>query len=265
MKTKKIRAIIVITVLGIALLSGCTLKTTENKVAPERDTLYQISTINSLMLGNYDGVQSVSKLKGKGDTGIGTFDALDGEMIMIDGEVYKVKASGEVEKVDNATTTPFAGVTFFEQDITKSLAHIDSFDALKLELDKLIDNRDLFYAFRIDATFEYVKTRSVPKQEKPYPVLSEVTKNQPTFEYSNIKGTLVGLWCPEYVGGINVPGYHLHFISEDRTKGGHLLEASFEEGMVMLDITDGFQMELSNIKSEGSITNLDEEISKVEK
>lgn len=267
MKTKRIQ-IIVSVMLCISILSGCSVKTTEKELSQERDTLYQVSTINSLLLGNYDGTQSISELKEKGDIGIGTFDALDGELVMLDGEVYKVKASGEVEKVEDTTTTPFAGVTFFEQDTAESLVDIESYDALKTELDKLIDNKDLFYVFRIDATFNYVKTRSVPKQDKPYPMLSEVTPNQPTFEYSNVKGTLVGVWCPDYVGGINVSGYHLHFISEDRTKGGHLLEVSFDEGKAEADITDGFQMELSNtnnINAAGCIGNLDEEISKVEK
>ena len=87
-----------------------------------------------------------------------------------------------------------------------------------------------FYAVMIQGEFSYVKTRSVPAQEKPYPPLAEVTKNQPTFEFTDVTGTMVGFRCPPYVTGINVPGYHLHFLTDDRTAGGHLLEFTVAPG-----------------------------------
>lgn len=246
----------------LSLFSGCTSKTTGNNL--ERDTLYQVSTLNSLLVGNYDGLQTVSELKANGDIGIGTFDALDGELVMIDRKVYKVKDTGKVEEMEDSVKIPFAAVTFFDEDSSKELVDINDFDSLKKELDSLIENKDLFYAIKVDATFNYVKTRSVPKQEKPYPVLSEVTKNQPTFEYTEVKGSLVGFWCPEYVGGINVPGYHLHFISDDRTKGGHLLEVDFDKANVYMDITEGFTMQLSQESVFGNIADMEEEIRNVE-
>ncbi len=247
------------------LSSGCSKNMIEDKVAEQRDTLYQISTIDSLLAGNYDGFQSIGVLKGNGDIGIGTFDELDGELVMIDKKVYKIKDTGKVEEVGDTIKTPFAAVTFFDKDISKELMNINNYDSLKQELDKLIEYKDSFYAFRLDGTFKYVKTRSVPKQKKPYPVLSEVTKNQPTFEYNDIKGSLVGFWCPEYVGSINVPGYHLHFISDDRAKGGHLLDMSFIEAGVYADITNAFKMELSQSNVSGQISKVKEEIKKVEK
>lgn len=261
---KYIRNILSILMICSLLFSGCSKNTTESDLKEQRDTLYQLSTIQSLLLGNYDGFKSVGDIKEHGDIGIGTFDTLDGELIMIDNKVYKVKATGEVEAVEDTEKLPFAAVTFFDKDISKTLVNISDYDALKKELDKLIVNKDSFYAFKIDATFQYVKTRSVPKQHKPYPVLSEVTKNQSTFEYNNIKGSLVGFWCPEYVGGINVPGYHLHFISDDRTKGGHLLDIKFDEASVYADITNGFNMELPKVNTSGEITDVNKEIKKVE-
>ena len=246
------------------LFTGCSNNTGEAATEEQRDTLYQLSTIESLVTGNYDGFQNIGVLKENGDIGIGTFDALDGEMVMIDEKVYKVKDSGKVEEVQD-DTTPFAVVTCFDKDISKELINIGDYDALKEELDHLIEYKDSFYAFRIDGTFHYVKVRSVPEQEKPYPVLSEVTKNQPTFEYNNIKGSLVGFWCPDYVGQINVPGYHLHFISDDRTKGGHLLDVSFDKADGYADITDHFSMMLSRSNQSGEITDIDQEIEKVEK
>ena len=233
--------------------------------AEDRDTLYQISTINSLMAGNYDGIRSIQDVAKKGDTGIGTFDTLDGEMVMIDGAVSKVKASGAVEKPDSKVTIPFSAVTFLDADSSEQLGSIKDLDELKAALDKLIIKKDRFYAFRIDGTFTSIQTRSVPAQQKPYPILSEVTKNQAVFNFENVKGSLVGFWCPETVGSINVPGYHLHFISDDRTMGGHLLNISFETAKAASDETRFFEMELGDAAAAGTINNAGEEMDKVEK
>ena len=87
-----------------------------------------------------------------------------------------------------------------------------------------------------------MKTRSVPKQEEPYPTLSEVTANQPVFEFQDAKGTLVGLWCPEYVQGLNAAGFHLHFLTEDKQAGGHVLGCVLKEGTAAVDVTTEFAM-----------------------
>jgi acetolactate decarboxylase len=252
------------TVIGICLLSLVSCSSEKAKVPDDTDTLYQVSTISSLLLGNYDGFKTVAELKENGDTGLGTFDALDGEMIMLKGEVYKINSQGEVIKQDDTVTVPFAAVTTFEEDNSEELTNIESLEALQNELDKLITNTDMFYVFCINTSFDYVKTRSVPKQEKPYPILSEVTKTQSVFEYNDVSGTLVIIWCPEYVGGINVSGYHMHFISDDYTKGGHLLDVSFKKGTAVTDITDSFHMVLSQTGAQGSISDIEDEINKVE-
>lgn len=246
----------------ILLSAGCSEKIDTSE---KRDTLYQVSIINSLLLGNYDGFVTIGELKKHGDIGIGTFDMLDGEMIVLDGEVYRIDSEGKVIEMKDEVTTPFAAVTMFDNDASHRLKGIDSIDTLQKQLDKFITYTDLFYVFRIDAEFDYIKTRSVPKQEKPYPILSEVTKNQSIFEYQDIKGTVVVAWCPEYIGGVNVSGYHMHFISEDRTKGGHLLELRFQNGDVIADETKSFEMHLSNEVRKGSLTDIEDEINKVER
>jgi len=260
MKTKI--KLTVLSVLCLCLLSGCT--NTSGKEVSTRDTLYQVSTISSLLAGNYDGFENFGELKKHGDVGIGTFNALDGELVMIDNTVYKVKSTGAVEEVSDTDTTPFAAVTYFDDD-AQDLTATASLAALEQQVDKLIENKDLFYVFKVDGTFNTIKTRSVPIQEKPYPVLSEAVKEQSVFDYTNITGTLVALWCPEYIGGVNVPGYHFHFISDDRTKGGHLLDVSFDQAQVSVDATDGFVMTLSPTAPEGSVNDLGSEINAVEK
>ncbi|HEX7555465.1 MAG TPA: acetolactate decarboxylase [Leptolinea sp.] len=231
-----------------------------------RDTLYQVSTIGSLMSGNYDGIKTVEQISKKGDTGIGTIDRLDGEMLMIDGTVYQVKDSGIVVKPGNDVTVPFAAVTYFDDDLSQNINQVQNLDDLKAILDKMIVKKDRFYAFRIDGLFTTVQVRSVPKQSKPYPVLSEVTKKQAVFNYENIKGSLIGFWCPDYVGSVNVPGYHLHFISDDRNKGGHLLNVNVAQATAMLDETRFFEMELGeNTQQNADFTDTQKEIDKVEK
>jgi len=100
----------------------------------------------------------------------------------------------------------------------------------------------MFYAIKVEGTFAYIKTRSVQKQTEPYPPLVEVTSAQTVFEFNDVEGTLVGFWCPEYSDGINLPGYHLHFISDDFTMGGHLLECSMKAGTILIDTTTEYHM-----------------------
>ncbi|NLE89628.1 MAG: acetolactate decarboxylase [Dehalococcoidales bacterium] len=228
-------------------LAGCA-ATPDTQTAPgngAKDTLYQVSTLGALMQGVYDGEMEVGKLVQEGDLGIGTFEALDGEMVVLDGRVYQVRGDGKVVEVDDAVKTPFAVVTWFESDQQiQSLTGIESYDQLKAELDKLRSSPNLFYAYKVEGTFEYVKTRSVPPQSKPYPPLVEVTDLQPTFELHNVKGTLVGFWFPSYAEGVNMPGFHFHFLTEDYTAGGHLLECILVEGSASVDNTTEFYMRL---------------------
>lgn len=213
--------------------------------ADERDTLLQISIINALLEGRYDGIVSCGDLKKKGDFGIGTFDRLDGEMVFLDGAIYKVEADGSVSEQADSEKTPFASVTWFDEDVVFEAENIGSYEALRDAIDiRIGGDPNMFYAVRVDAEFEYVKTRSVPKQSKPYPKLAEVTKNQPEFEFENVKGSLAGFWCPAHAAALNVPGYHLHFLSQDRRAGGHLLECRTRRARVAIDVTPLFLLRL---------------------
>jgi len=220
---------------------------------PSRDILYQASTINALLAGYYDGILSCGELTRQGDIGLGTFDGLDGEMIVLDRIVYQVTSDGAVQTVSSALMVPFANVTFFDPDETFAMHNINSLDQLQKELDRHLINRNVFYAIRIDGTFPAVKVRSVAKQSKPYPKLADAVKNQSVFELSNVKGTLVGFWCPEFIQALNVPGFHLHFLADDRRRGGHVLDCRLAEGKVSLDPTAAFTIQLPEKDSDSSI------------
>jgi acetolactate decarboxylase len=208
-------------------------------------TLFQTSTIDALLSGNYDGEVSFAELEAYGDFGLGTFDALDGEMIGLDGAFYQVKADGRAYEVDERAKTPFAVVTFFEPREIRQLADLMNYAALRAHLDEIVaGDVTTCHAVRVDGHFRYVKTRSVPRQHKPYPPLVEAVKHQPTFEFHDVRGCLVGFRFPDYVGGLNVSGYHFHFITEDRSAGGHLLECEISRGELRVDHESDLNLEL---------------------
>ena len=225
-------------IILVILTCGCSFAQEHEEV------LYQTSTINALLDEIYDGNVTFGELKEHGDLGLGTFNSLDGEMIGLDGVFYQIKADGIAYPVDDLMKTPFAVVTFFESDKTEELDKSVNYDQLKLYLDNMLPTENIFYAFKIEGTFGYIKTRSVPGQNRPYPPLVEIVKDQPIFEFHDIKGTLVGSWYPDYMKGINVHGYHFHFITEDRKAGGHLLECQTENVMIGIDYTSNSYLSL---------------------
>ena len=60
----------------------------------------------------------------------------------------------------------------------------------------------------------------------------------------NVEGTVIGFRCPTYVAGVNVPGYHLHFLSQDRARGGHVLGFELVTGRAQMDVLDRFVLQL---------------------
>lgn len=249
--------LIIFSILLPILLSGCTespdkfsgkLNSSENSTFGSsevgNDILYQISTIDALLQGVYDGVLSFRELKTHGDFGIGTFDELDGEMLALDGNYYQVKTDGIAYPVSENMTTPFATVTNFEADESFRLEKPMNLTELEQYLDRDLPSENFFYAIEVNGNFSYLKARSVPKQVKPYPKLADAITKQAVFEFENVSGTLVGFRTPDYAKGINVPGYHLHFITANRSAGGHVLELELKNGTAAIDTTTAFFMEL---------------------
>ena len=259
-KNKTIIALLSVIFLALLLSGQC--------LAQDNDTLFQVSTIDALMQGVFDGFYSFDDLMAQGDFGIGTFDALEGEMIALDGKYYQVKADGEAYPVPGHMMSPFAAVTRFEVDQTAALENASNFTEVARQIDRHLPSPNAFYALRIDGTFPYVQTRSVPAQEKPYPRLAEAVEDQLVFNFTNITGSVVGIWAPDFVKGVNVPGYHLHFITEDRKAGGHILEIQVSNATAQVDVTAGFAMQLPtsgdfyNVHLGGDLQNELEEIEK---
>ena len=213
----------------------------------DRETIYQVSLLQGLTLGDYNGSVSVADLKANGDTGIGTFDGLNGELIMSDGVVYRGLSDGSVEVVADDETIPFANVTFFDADEQEDVSGIATIADIKALLDERVEKlgKNSFYMVKIEGTFNKVHARSELKQEKPYKPLAEVLEtDQREFEWENIEGTVVALYCPEYMKDLNATGWHLHFISSDKTKGGHVLDVDINSAKLSIDPTQGYNMQL---------------------
>lgn len=207
--------------IALMLIGGCS--------STRNPTVSQVSTIDALLVGAYDGVMSVEELKRHGNLGIGTVHQLDGELIVLDGEAYHVRADGVVYAVPDDATVPFASVVNFQKSVQIPLQDVPDFNAFTEQMKREFPNPNTIMAFRIYGKFRMVKTRSVPKQEKPYRALAEVTRTQPEFFLKDVRGYLVGFRLPEYIKGINVPGWHLHFMDENKKAGGHVLAFDIEK------------------------------------
>ena len=194
---------------------------------------YQNSTIDALLDGNYEGELTFGQLRKHGDFGIGTFNAVDGEMVALDGKFYQVRSSGKVTPVADDALTPFSAVTFFKPQGSYPLVMNATYPQLQAVLDGVRLSQGRPCAIRVDGHFASIKVRSVPKQSPPYPPLADVVKGQSEFTLKDVDGTLVGFWFPESMRHVNVPGYHFHFITADRRAGGHVLAMDLASGTVL--------------------------------
>jgi len=185
-------------------------------------SLYVSAPINALLEGIYREDTTIEDILRRGDFGLGTFNDLDGEMLVLDGVVYQISSDGRAYRVDKEVKTPFASVSFFSPDTSETIQHPLSYKALQGLLGRMLPSANMIYAIRIEGHFSYVRTRSVPRQDC-YRPLVEVAREQPEFEFEDTDGVLVGFWTPDFLGTLSVPGYHLHFLNAGLTSGGHLL------------------------------------------
>jgi acetolactate decarboxylase len=188
-------------------------------------TLYQVSTATALVEGIYQGAVRVRTLREHGDLGLGTFENLDGEMVIVDGRFFQARSDGSVKEVEDDVLCPFAVITRFAPDPMIVLQQCPYLSHLVAQFDQLRHSDNFFFALRVEGHFAYVRTRAMCRTEEGVPLV-QAAAVQPEFEFHDISGTLVGFWTPEYAKTFNVPGYHLHFLSADHQSGGHLLECA---------------------------------------
>jgi acetolactate decarboxylase len=206
-------------------------------------TLFQVSTSGALVAGVSDGEVTVKSILEHGDFGIGTFADLDGEMVVLDGRVYRVQGSGRVSESALDASAPFAVVTRFSPQTTVELGAVANFMDLAQHCDKFRDSSNIFYAMRLDGRFRRVRTRAVNPQARGTRLV-DAAKAQSEFQFADAEGTLVGLWSPGFSSAFSVPGYHFHFISADRKQGGHLLDLDASDLRLNVEALTDFHLAL---------------------
>lgn len=217
--------------------------------AEKMNTLFQVSTIGALTQAVYDGDFTYGQLFAKGNQGLGTFTAIDGEMVALDNVYYQIQANGHLRKVQPTQIVPFAEVINFQATQRYSLKNVPNYDRLMATLTDNFSNKNLPVAIRIDGQFKHLQLRSLRKQHKPYPPLAQAAKDQAIFDLNNVHGTIVGFWFPQYWAGIAVPGFHLHFVNDERTIGGHVLDVNITTGQASIALVNNFVINLPKTAS----------------
>lgn len=234
--------------------------------------MYQVSTLQALARGDFYGNATIGELLAHGDTGLGTFQAVDGEMIVLEGECFRAKADGTVQKAGAEDSTPFASVTFLDKQQRFELSGATTMQEFLAFMDAKVKSAGVnsIYVCRVDGSFSEVYARSeMEQQAEPYKTFAQVlATDQREFEFTDVSGSLVAVYFPEYMDGLNVPGWHVHFISDDRTMGGHVFDFTMLNGSVAFGATEGFTFTIPTTNYFQSLKLTDvsqEEIESVEK
>ena len=178
----------------------------------DNNKMYQVSTLQALALGYSRAVITVEDLLKEGDTGLGTFEDVNGEMILMDGQCYRADQSGNITVVPTETGVPFAAASRLYGEQQFPVKNMPDFNSLKTELTLKIEERfglNSMHIVKIDGEFGKVDARSEAPYRSHHVTLKEVlSMNQEAFIFENIRGSLVGVYFPDYMDGINMPGRH---------------------------------------------------------
>jgi len=200
------------------------------------DQFYHYSIWYAFVNKVYDGLLTAGELKLQG--------------VMLNGKLFQVTQDGKVSQPDNEAGIVYANATFFDVDKSFSIQETVDYEALRARINAQLATKNMFYSFRIHGTFATMKCGGLHKQELPYTEgLDVLIPNRPVFERENFKGTMVGFYCPEFIGDINVAGYHLHFISDDETFGGHVMAFSGNDLTVEMDEMSEYKFVLPDTKA----------------
>jgi acetolactate decarboxylase len=209
-----------------------------------RDEVFQTSTMGALLAGVYEGDVTIRELLRHGDFGLGTFNALDGEMLVLDGVCYQLRSDGSATIAEAEELSPFAMLTWFQPDDTIAVSATTDGATLRSTIDESVHSTNLIAAVRVTGEFSEVHTRTVTAQHKPYKPFTEATKDQREVRFTDVSGTLAGFRAPAYEQGIAVAGYHLHFIDQDRRHGGHALDYRLSRGTVDICVRSELHLSL---------------------
>lgn len=216
-------------------------------------TLSVSAPVSALVEGILREDKPLADLLKVGNFGLGTFNDLDGEMVVLDGIVYRMDIDGVAHQVDLSVCSPYACVTDFRPDASFALGACDTYGDFLARLSDKLRSRNYIYALRIHGAYRSIHTRTVPKQAS-YRPLVDVAHDQKDTTLVNACGTLVGFWTPDYMQSISVPGFHLHLITDDRTRGGHLISCIPSEVTVSVQEIHHLDLELPTTRDFGNLS-----------
>jgi acetolactate decarboxylase len=209
--------------------------------------LFQVGTLSTFLQGVYDSDFTFKALAKQGDCGLGVMHALDGEVVALDGNFYRIDINGQAHLISSKACTPFALVTHFQKNSSLKLKPISSLLDLNHELDKHLGTKNIFYMMRIEAKLAWIKLRSESCQTPPYHALADTLPNiQNIFELAPSSGTLIATYCPAYSAALTIPGYHYHYIDEARQTGGHVFDLKLISATVSFMPIREFHIALNN-------------------
>lgn len=217
--------------------------TAQNHFTRAENTVYLSAPVNALVNGLYEENVHFSEVRKHGDFGLGTFDDLDGEMVLLDGQIFQIASDGQVTQVSDETKTPFATVTFFNPTIHDEICGELSHHEFEERVMRLLPSSNLFYAIRIEGKFSHIQARSVPKQAN-YHSFADVAHQQTLFEFHHPVGTVAGFYTPTFMSSLSVPGLHLHFLSQDHQHGGHVLQCKPSHAQIHIQVIHKLELSL---------------------
>jgi len=246
MKKKFLKLALLVAVVPLVSCTAKQIKTTSKKIAPN-DRIWHYSMIDAMRRGIYEGTHTVKELKGHGDFGLGTFNHLNGELITLDGIIYRIPPSGKVEVASEDLKSPFTSLAFFKADLVKTINFTGNFEDLQEKILPMLSTQNLPYAIKIEAKWSAITVGGAePISPTDTTELATLMKARPQYKSENIKGTMVGYFTPPLLSNVDLSPFHFHFISDDRTFAGHLMSGQLKnaEIKIYLNEKNGYDVEL---------------------
>jgi acetolactate decarboxylase len=209
----------------------------------------QFSFVDALVAGLFEGAFTAAALHAAGDFGVGCGDALDGELVLVDGQLFRCPGSGGVMRVGPNELVPFAEVTRFEPTLVQAVTGPLDERSFEHLVDELVPSANLFYAIRVDGVFGRMTVRDAVRQERPFRGLADAVKDQHVASVTNTRGTLIGFRGPDVFQGLSVADFHLHYLDEAREFGGHATDYELVEGTLSIEAYSSFTVHLPEIAS----------------
>ncbi|MBN9607145.1 MAG: acetolactate decarboxylase [Actinomycetales bacterium] len=210
--------------------------------------IQQFSFVDALVAGLYEGAFRAAEVSAAGDLGLGCGDALDGELVLLDGVLRVCRAGGVVSEVAPDELVPFAEVARFEPSHSETVARMTE-KQFEAHVEALVPSANLFYALRLDGAFEWIQVREAVKQSAPFRPLAEAARDQHEDTVGAGRATMVGFVGPDVFQGLSVADFHLHVLDEARAFGGHVLDFEIAEATLQIQAFSAFTVRLPEVAS----------------